>query len=61
MFQSNPTKLKLDNSTYKPPTPVSHTPTFSAEEETLYARRFDEGYDLPDPRYIQGLARYSPS
>ena len=60
MFQSNPTKLKLDDSTYKPPTPVSHTPTFSAEEETLYARRFDEGYDLPDPRYKAWLDIHHP-
>ena len=26
-------------------------PTFSIEEELRYARRFEEGYDLPDTKY----------
>jgi len=27
--------------------------TFSAEEDLLLSRRFENGYDLPDPKYIR--------
>ena len=33
---------------------------FSSEEEDLYSRRFEEGYDLPDDRYCQWLCLYHP-
>ena len=32
-------------------TSPTHSYNFSAEEEALYTRRFEEGYDLPDPKY----------
>ncbi|XP_065902924.1 chromatin assembly factor 1 subunit A-like [Dysidea avara] len=34
--------------------------TFSREEEIKYVRRFEEGYDLPDPRYKAWLSIHHP-
>ncbi len=34
---------------------VPQQPTFSEEEEHRFERRYEEGYDLPDPRYLQWL------
>ena len=36
------------------------TPTFSAEE-ILYTRRFEEGYDLPDLKYMAWLSINHPT
>ena len=33
---------------------------FSAAEEILYTRRFEEGYDLPDPKYEAWLSIHHP-
>ena len=60
-LQSVPTQLKLNDSMDKPPTPASHTPTFSTEEEILYTRRFEEGYDLLDPKYKAWLSINHPT
>ena len=35
--------------------------TFSREKEIKYVRRFEEGYDLPDPRYKAWLSIHHPS
>ena len=40
---------------------ASHNvPMFSAEEEVLFARRFENGYDLPDPKYLSWLMIHHP-
>ena len=39
---------------------TSEVVTFSAEEEKLYSRRFENGYDLYDPRYNQWLGIHHP-
>ena len=39
----------------------SHSaPLFSAEEEVLFSRRFENGYDLPDPKYLSWLRMHHP-
>ena len=35
----------------QPPKAVESDVTFSVDEEELYRCRYEEGYDLPDPRY----------
>ena len=37
-----------------------HQSVFSAEEEVLYAQRFEEGYDLTDPKYEVWLSVHHP-
>ena len=34
--------------------------TFSQEQEELYRTRFEEGYDLMDPQYLQWLEIHWP-
>jgi len=34
--------------------------TFSAEEDLLFSRCFENGYDLPDPKYIRWLRIHHP-
>ena len=33
---------------------------FTAEEHQKYAKRFEEGYDIPDLRYEQWMQQYHP-
>jgi len=35
-------------------------PMFAAEEELLFSRRFENRYDLPDPKYIRWLRIHHP-
>ena len=35
-------------------------PNFSSSQETLFCKRYEEGYDLPDPVYRQWLAINHP-
>lgn len=34
---------------------------FSAEEESKFRTRYENGYDIPDQRYIQWLQKHHPS
>ena len=34
--------------------------TFTAEEETLFIRRYENGYDIPDPRYVHWVELNHP-
>ena len=34
--------------------------SFSEDQVQLYQRRYDEGYDLMDPQYLQWLERHHP-
>ena len=36
------------------------TQVFTAEQEQLFQRRYEEGYDLPDPHYRQWLTLHHP-
>ena len=38
-----------------------NNPTFSIEEELRYATRFEEGYDIPDPKYEAWLRLNHPN
>ena len=38
-----------------------NNPTFSVEEELRYATRFEEGYDIPDPKYEAWLRLNHPT
>ena len=40
--------------------PLNSQLRFSAEEDILYARRFEEGYDLIDPKYEHWLSIHHP-
>ena len=34
---------------------TSPATSFTAEEEIIFTRRYENGYDIPDPRYFQWI------
>jgi len=41
--------------------PLPDSPPFTSEEKALYERRFQEGYDIPDPSYLAWLKITHPA
>ena len=39
---------------------ISPATSFTAEENILFTRRYENGYDIPDPRYVQWMEQNHP-
>jgi len=61
-ISDSPPSVSVTNASYDGEPLTTSTPelVFTIEEETKYLRRYEEGYDLPDPRYEEWLRLNHP-